>query len=121
MVLVPVDDTLSVCEAYNPSTNSWTTVGSLNVGRRTGAALALAGKIILFGGERTTTGGAFDAVEEYDPSTNKWTLFTNAPMPTPRHGFALGHIGNGIFLVAGGVDGGSSYSSSVDVMRYKWM
>src|SRR3712207_5410042 len=68
----------TIVEEYDPTTDVWTTRGSMtSVGAFMGVA-SLNGKIYLIGGERA--GGTSALVEEYDPATGGWT--SRASMPT---------------------------------------
>src|SRR5260370_28652637 len=42
---------------------------------------------------------AFKAVEAYDPVLNRWQILPS--MPRPRHGLAVGAIGNRLYTVSG--------------------
>ena len=42
---------------------------------------------------------AFKAVEAYDPALNRWQMLPS--MPHPRHGLAVGAIGNRLYTVSG--------------------
>ncbi len=73
---------LNTVEAYNPSTDSWSTLAPMPTPRRYAAAAAWGGtnKIYVLGGE--TAAGQINTVEVYDIATNSWS--TLAPMPTSR-------------------------------------
>src|SRR5260370_40366382 len=43
----------------------------------------------------------FRAVEAYDPASNTWSEMP--PMPVPRHGLAVGVIGNQLHVISGDV------------------
>jgi N-acetylneuraminic acid mutarotase len=69
-------------EAYDPETDSWSSVAPMPTARRFLAAVALDGQIYALGG-----GPPFrNAVERYDPETNTWTSL--GPMPTARAALA---------------------------------
>ena len=42
---------------------------------------------------------AFRAVEAYDPASNRWQIMPS--MPHPRHGLAVGVIGDRFYTVSG--------------------
>src|SRR5260370_9301503 len=48
----------------------------------------------------------FRAVEAYDPASNTWSEMP--PMPVPRHGLAVGGIGNPLHLKSGDVQSAGS-------------
>jgi hypothetical protein len=66
------------------------------------------GKIIVPGGEFQDRRelAAFRAVEFFDPAVNRWQILPS--MPHPRHGLAIGVIGNRLYTVSG--DGQSAAS-----------
>ena len=71
---------LRTVQAYNPTTNAWTTKASLPAARQGGnGAVALNGIIYLAGGE-DATGALTRTLYAYTTSTNAWT--TRAAMPT---------------------------------------
>jgi len=79
-------DPVRAVEAFDPRTNSWTTVAPLPQGLATylaAAATGRDGRIYVFGGGR---GDGSNTVEIYDPVSNTWT--SGAQMPTARGGLA---------------------------------
>ncbi len=91
-------DAFEVVEAYNPSTNTWTTKEPLPVATR-GAAVAkgLDGIIYVFGGYNS---GYVNAVQAYNTTSNTWTLKTSLPSAVWMAGAATGNDGR--IYVAGG-------------------
>jgi len=74
----------SDCELFDPSTNTFTATGSLNIGRAYHTATLLAdGKVLIaFGYCQTDTppyGTTLDNVEIYDPTTGTFTLYELTP------------------------------------------
>jgi hypothetical protein len=60
-----------VSELYDPTSNSWSTTGSLNAARSYHTAVLLkTGKLLAIGG---STGTTTTSCELYDPSTGKWS------------------------------------------------
>jgi hypothetical protein len=114
-VLVTGGCTVSACttlaassELYDPTTNSWSTVGNLNFPRYGHTATLLnTGKVLVVGGVGVPVS---DTGELFDPSTGKWTYTPTNP------GIALyGHTStllqpSGKVLVAGGSIGGYRYA-----------
>jgi hypothetical protein len=89
---------LGTVEAYDPSTNSWTTKGSMPTPRYSLAVGVVNGILYAVGG----IGGGntlLGTVEAYDPSTNTWT--TKASMATPRANFAVGVVIGVLYAVGG--------------------
>src|SRR6516162_5404295 len=52
---------------------------------------------------------AFKAVEAYDPALNRWQVLPS--MPHPRHGLAVGAVGNRLYTVSGD---GQSAGNGID-------
>jgi hypothetical protein len=86
-------------EAYDPSTNTWTTKAPMPTARHGLAAGVVNGVLYAVGGANFSSGIAVQTVEAYDPSTNTWT--TKAPMSTARYGLAAGVV-NGVLYAVGG-------------------
>lgn len=115
---------LSTVERFDLTTETWTTVASLPRARSDLAAVALGGRIYVFGGCRVTPEGTrfLDRVDVYDPSTDSWS---NAPadMPTPRAAMYSVAERAGIVHVIGGWAGAGPlgvhevYSPSQDAYR----
>jgi N-acetylneuraminic acid mutarotase len=98
------DRYLTLVEAYNPVTNSWTTKAPMPTGRWGVAVGVLKGTLYAVGGVGRPLPGSMKSVvlstvEAYDPITNSWA--TKAPMPTPRSALAVGVV-NGILYALGG-------------------
>ena len=108
----PDNGTLASAEVYDPLANAWRAIAPLPTGRRTGNAVAVNGRIVVFGGEGA---GTFAQTELYDPASDSWR--TLEPMPSARHGAVAGRLGNGIFVIAGGPIEGTSFTDDVDVLR----
>jgi N-acetylneuraminic acid mutarotase len=90
----------SVMEAYDPSTDSWTTKAPLPEPLNLAGAGVVNGILYLIGGLSLTGDSASASVYAYDPSSNTWTK--KAPMPTARYGLDVGVV-NGILYAVGGI------------------
>lgn len=89
----------TAAEQYNPSTNTWTSAGTLLRGRRAHTATLLQdGRVLVTGGEGTTS--TLAQAELYNPATNSWTEV--ASMISPRAFHTAVRLQNGKVLVAGG-------------------
>jgi N-acetylneuraminic acid mutarotase len=101
-------DFLDVVEAYNPRTNTWTTVAPMHEPRAGLAAVTgTDGRIYAIGG-RTQDPTAFSpmalaTVEAYTPSTNTWSMV--APMLAPTSNFAAAVGTDGRLYAVGGYVG----------------
>jgi len=104
---------VSMTEAYDIATDTWSTRQPMPTARSGIGAAALDGKIHVLGGEGWVEefGGVFRAHEVYDPKTNSWAKYPR--MLTPRHGFATATIGNRIYAVSGVNNAGGAGTLSV--------
>jgi len=74
---------LSAAEEFDPSTNTFATVGSLATARKSFSIVIANGKALVIGGDNGASGTTIlDSVEVYDPSTSKWSA--GPKMPTRR-------------------------------------
>jgi Kelch motif len=103
------DHFLQGAEAFNPATNAWTAVASMDTARLAAAAAPLPdGRVLVAGGFNGSI--ELSSVEAYNPATNTWALV--APMGTAREGAAAARLPDGRVLVAGGHDGFSPLASA---------
>ncbi|HOV28231.1 MAG TPA: kelch repeat-containing protein [Pseudobacteroides sp.] len=83
---------------YDPSTNKWSTAGSISIPRRDFGAEVANGKIYIMGGydasDKLTT-----SIEEYDPSKDTWT--TKNPMPVASAHFGTATANDKIYIIGG--------------------
>ncbi len=84
-------------EVYDPTTNQWTVVAPMNLGRNHTAGVAINGRFYVVGGRPSAA--AARALEVYDPATNVWTELPG--IPTGRSGIAAASV-NGELYVFGG-------------------
>ncbi|CAF1079390.1 unnamed protein product [Adineta steineri] len=100
---------LNSAELYNPSTGTWITTESMNVGRVYQATTALTNGLVLvtggFGGFRF-----LNSVEIYNPSNGTWT--TTGNMSTARRYHTASILANGKVLVIGGYNRDSQLYST---------
>jgi N-acetylneuraminic acid mutarotase len=88
---------VSVVEAYNPATDTWTEKADMRTARCAVSTSVVDGKIYSFGGR---SGGVYFAtVEEYNPSTDTWTTKTSLPAAT--WGLSTSVVGGKIYAVGG--------------------
>jgi N-acetylneuraminic acid mutarotase len=88
---------IGASEVYNPATNKWTTVGSLNTARSSHTATLLNnGQVLVVGGYGVSPE---TASELYDPTTGAWT---DAPSIGTRYKHAATLLPDGTVLITGG-------------------
>ncbi|MFT5153400.1 MAG: glucose/arabinose dehydrogenase, partial [Planctomycetota bacterium] len=116
-------------QRYDPATSSWDTsedagsvLAPMPKGRSgTGSALWYQNELCIFGGETSdtdndpdaTVDGVYPQVQCWNPGTGVWR--NEALMPTARHGTSPVLFQGRAFLVGGGVENGSSNSTTVEV------
>jgi hypothetical protein len=87
----------AVSELYDPTTNSWSTTGSLNTARAGHTAVRLkTGKVLVID-------GAGASCELYDPATGRWSKAASTNVARPQHAATL--LQDGKVLVTGGASG----------------
>jgi N-acetylneuraminic acid mutarotase len=100
LVVAGLNSSLKVirsAELYDPTTNTWTTTGSLRNGRASFSATLLpVGTLLVVGGE----GGPLKTSELYDPASAKWTVAGN--LVTARSAHTANLLPDGEILIAGG-------------------
>ena len=107
-VFVDGYQSLATCELYDPSTNSWSTVGSLAYGRGGHTAtLLFNGKVLVAGGaggipsSTLSSLSALVQAEIFDPSTNSWS--SAGSLIWGREFHTMSTMGNGNVIVSGGI------------------
>ena len=86
--------------AYNPTSQTWTTLAPMpDPVFNLAAAMGVDGLIYAFGGTGISTVGQ-SLVQAYNPATNTWTI--RARMPTARFGLAAVAGPDGLIYVMGG-------------------
>ena len=94
---------LSTVEVYNTTNDTWTQLADMPTKRWGHSAVALNGKIYVFGGRSVST--PYTSVEMYDPQTNTWTTKSN--MPTARYCLTTCLFYDNIFAIGGWYNSGS--------------
>jgi hypothetical protein len=92
---------VTAVDIYDPATNSFTAVASMNAGRSLHAQVTLAdGRVVV-------VGGAQNNAEVYDPATNTWSSSLNT-LPTTLKDMKAFELFDGMVFIPGGqntVDG----------------
>lgn len=97
-------------EAYNPATNTWTTLASLPTARYgLAAAVGPDGKIYALGGFAPSLGGYTNTVYIYDPVTNSWA--TGPSLSTARGYLAAATGSDGKIYALGGISSTGSMTT----------
>ncbi len=101
-------------EAYNPLTNTWSSMTAMPNTRINGISAAVGNKIYLMGGTDGIGSGAQTVtdIDVYQPLSNSWSTLSTS-IPTARDGASSVVFNDMIFIMGGFVSG--SASSSVDV------
>ena len=79
---------LNLVEAYDPSTDMWTTLAPMAVPRAGFAASVVGNRIYTFGGNAfgggPCSGAALDVAEAYDIASDTWSGITPPPIPVTQ-------------------------------------
>ena len=99
---------VDLVEMYDGANNLWLPRTRMPTARSAIGAGVYNNYILVAGGEGQDQRllAAFKAVEAYDTALNRWQVLPS--MPRPRHGLAVGAIGNRLYTVSG--DGQSAAS-----------
>src|SRR5215471_7971346 len=92
---------IDLVEMYDPATDRWIPRDKMPTRRSAIGNGVYNGKIVAVGGEfqDRTQFSAYKAAEVYDPALNTWNILPS--MPHPRHGVAVGVVGNRLYAVSG--------------------
>jgi N-acetylneuraminic acid mutarotase len=89
-------------EAYDPAADTWTKRANMPEARWGAAAVALDGKIDVFGGTNSDTGPATSTVFEYDPLLDAWT--TRPDMPFKKQVMSASALNGKVYIIGGSVN-----------------
>ncbi|KAG7257688.1 hypothetical protein CRUP_033872 [Coryphaenoides rupestris] len=92
---------------YNPMTNCWSQLASLNSPRNRVGVAVVDGAIYAVGGSQGSV--HHDTVERWDPETNRWTFVR--PMVVARLGAGVAACGGALYVV-GGYDGQNRWKTA---------
>ena len=102
---------LSITEVYDPDLDEWIQRAPLPTTRSGIGAVAVGGRLYVFGGESTE--GTFEENEVYYPASDQWQ--TAPPLPIARHGIGVVALNGRIYVLAGGTTPGGSSSALNEV------
>jgi N-acetylneuraminic acid mutarotase len=114
--IIGLSNNVSTNEVYDVAKNTWSSVLGMPTARSGVGTAVLNGQMHVLGGEAYLNElvGTYRTHEAFDPKTNSWQRLP--PMPTPRHGLAVGEIGGKIYAVSGSnVAGGGGPHEGVNV------
>jgi N-acetylneuraminic acid mutarotase len=105
---------IDLVEMYDPAADLWTPRDKMPTRRSAIGSGVYKGRIIVVGGEFQDRFqfSAYRAVEAYDAATNQWSILPS--MRYPRHGLAVGVVGNRLYAVSGDAQSAGS-GAHVDV------
>jgi N-acetylneuraminic acid mutarotase len=111
----------AVQEAYDPTTNSWSTVAPLPAALDHIQAVELDGRIYYIGGLVHWPGPAVGTVYVYDPNANNFTAGTPMPAGRERGAGGVAVFGNKIYYAGGLHDGVAvSWFDVYDTVTKTW-
>ena len=91
---------LAQLQRYDAATNSWRVLSAMPQAQGGLAAGALAGDMLVFGGEYFDNGGGvYRQVWRYQPGTDRW--LQQGTMSLPRHGLGAVTLNNQIYVLGG--------------------
>jgi hypothetical protein len=97
--------TIPEVDVYDIASGRWSTLAAPLPTRRAGApAVAVAGRLVVLGGESPAQVPGHSEVEAYDPASRRWT--TLAPLPKGRHGTQATVLDGVLHVAAGSGDRG---------------
>ena len=87
-------------ECYNPLTDQWAEISSMSDVRRSAAAVAVGGKILVVGGFGNMSVHTVESsCEIFDPTVNQWSLVPSLSIPRARSGIV--GVGDTVYLFGG--------------------
>ena len=96
-------DGLRTVEVYDTNSGTWTQLADMLTARWGHSAVALNGKIYVFGGV-TSSWVPYSSVEVYNPQTDTWTTKSN--MPTNRYCLSTCVLDRSIYTIGGWYNSG---------------
>jgi YVTN family beta-propeller protein len=103
-IIYVIGDTFNY--AYNPTTDTWSSMTAMPTPRDSFAVAACGNKIYIIGGTEDASGSTCSVNEVYDPATNSWA--TAASMPTARSEMNAATADGKIYVMGGRTAGAYS-------------
>lgn len=100
-------------ERYDPSTNTWTTLGGVMPNPASNICTAVIGTDIYIPGGYLTWSTYTNALRIFHTSTNSWSVVTTDPMPAELSGMGCTTMNNNIYVVGGNGSTGAQASAYV--------
>jgi hypothetical protein len=102
---------IASAELFNPTTNTWSSAGSMSIERVSfTASLLPSGKVLIAGGLSPHPPSSLSSAELYDPSTNTWGAAARMIDAVGRSGQTAIRLPFGSVLLVGGSEGSGSYA-----------
>jgi len=114
--IIGLSNNVSTNEVYDVAKNTWSSVLGMPTPRSGVGTAVINQRMHVLGGEAYLNDlvGTYRTHEAFDPKTNSWQRLP--PMPTPRHGLAVGEIAGKMYAVSGSnVAGGGGPHEGVNV------
>ena len=99
---------------YNPNTDSWTPIGTMNAptARNLHTAIWTGTEMLVWGGYDLNN--SFNTGGRYNPNTDSWTTISTTNAPTARNGHTAIWTGSEMIVWGGGSNTGGRYSSATN-------
>jgi hypothetical protein len=107
------DTNLRMAEAWDPAARRWRSLPELPEACGGCAATAVAGRVVIAGGEAST--GTIADVQAFDPRSRRWSALP--PLEQPRHGLGVAALGRTLYVLLGGPTPGLAVSSTATALR----
>ena len=108
-------------ECYDPMTNKWSDMSSMNKSRMNHAVVTFSDRIYVIGGSNSV--GILDSIEKYNPDLNLWLIIRNTMDPRSGAGAAVvlgGEEGAQELFIIGGHDNHNRDTNSVKKLNLKF-
>ena len=100
-------------ERYDPTTDSWTTLGAAMPNPASNLCAAVMGTDIYIPGGYDASSTDLDVLRVYHTTTNSWSVITTDPLPVALSGVGCTTLNNKLYVVAGSASGSFKASAYV--------